>query len=160
MTLIWNQNGVLEGDRWTDGEGGSTYLSLDQALETADSGANEIGVLIEPADDVARLAPILDRIAIVAVNFPAFNDGRAFSHASLLRERLGYTGEIRAVGQVLLDQVPFMLRVGIDSVVTDHEPTARRLTEMRLPGIALHYQPAASQARDGEGYSWRRRAAR
>ncbi|TDH36302.1 DUF934 domain-containing protein [Pseudohoeflea suaedae] len=158
-TIVWNREGVVEDDRWATVEGESAFVSMDEALELAATGGREIGVLVEPADDPARLKPILDRLAIIALDFPAFNDGRAFSHAALLRDRLGYGGEIRGVGDVLLDQVPFMLRVGIDSVETAHEPTARRLTEMRLPGVDLHYQPAALKAEPTNTYSWRRRAA-
>ena len=155
MTFLWNASGPIENDPWTDADGDRPILSLEAALQ---SNAETIGVQIEPADDVRRLEPILDRVALVAVNFPAFNDGRAFSHATLLRQRLGYRGEIRGVGAVLLDQVPLMLRVGIDSVAVTHEPTIRRLKEQRLPGIALHYQPSVIPTTDGEGYSWRRRA--
>lgn len=158
-TIVWNREGVVEDDRWATIEGESAFVSMDEALELAATGGREIGVLVEPADDPARLKPVLGRLAIIALDFPAFNDGRAFSHATLLRDRLGYTGEIRGVGAVLLDQVPFMLRVGIDSVETAHEPTARRLTEMRLPGVDLHYQPAALPAEPTNTYSWRRRAA-
>lgn len=154
MSLIWNEEGVVVEDRWSEGE----FLSLAEAKAAADGGADEIAVRIEPADDVRCLAGYLDRLAIVAVHFPSFNDGRAFSQASLLRDRMGYGGEIRAVGAVLLDQVPFMLRVGVTSVETGDEPTARRLTEMRLPGIELHCQPTAkSNGSNGEAYSWRRR---
>ena len=158
-TIVWNREGVVENDRWATNGDESPFVGIDEALELAATGGSDIGVIVTPADDVARLATIIDRLSIVAVDFPAFNDGRAFSHATLLRERLGYSGEIRAVGAVLLDQVPFMLRVGIDSVETAHEPTARRLTEMRLPGIDLHYQPAARSAEPTNTYSWRRRAA-
>lgn len=158
MSLIWNENGVVINDRWQVSEGESPFLDLEAALAVAENDAADIGVLIEPADDVSRLMPIVDRLAIVALDFPKFSDGRPFSHASLLRERLGYVGEIRAVGAVLLDQVPLMLRVGITSIETKHGPTADRLAEMRLPGIALHYQPSAKQTRVEGGYSWRRRA--
>ena len=158
-TIVWNREGVVEDDRWASNGEESAFVSVDEAMELAATGGSDIGVLVEPADDVSRLEAILDRLAIVALDFPAFNDGRAFSQATLLRDRLGYEGEIRAVGAVLLDQVPFMLRVGIDSVETGHEPTARRLTEMRLPGVDLHYQPAALPAEPTNTYSWRRRAA-
>ena len=157
MSMIWNEDGVVTNDRWQVGVGEGLFLGLDDALLAAENGANEIAVQIEPGDDVAALVPILDRLVIVALNFPAFSDGRGFSHASLLRERLGYTGEIRARGAVLLDQVPFMLRVGITSVETAHDPTADRLSQMRLPGISLHYQPSVRKTRVEGGYSWRRR---
>ena len=92
----------------------------------------------------------------MAVAFPAFNDGRAFSHASLLRERLGYKGELRAVGDVLIDQIPLMLRCGIDSFSVTNETALKRLAEGRLPGIPHYYQPTARSAEAGPGYSWRR----
>lgn len=163
MTRIWSTSGFIDNDPWdmsAEGDGeGRKVLSLDAALELAAESNEPFGVRIEPADDVTRLAPILDRVIFVAVNFPAFSDGRAFSHASLLRDRLGYTGEIRAVGGVLLDQVPLMLRVGIDSVATSHAPTLERLGENKLPGIQLHYQPTAAESSPAAGYSWRRRTA-
>ncbi|MBW3098381.1 DUF934 domain-containing protein [Pseudohoeflea coraliihabitans] len=160
MALIWNETGVVENDRFASGEE-TPFIDLDAALTAAEEGANSLAVLVAPGDDVSRLAPVLDRVALVALDFPAFSDGRGFSHATLLRDRLGYEGEIRAVGDVQLDQVPFMLRVGITSVETRHEPTARRLTEMRLPGVGLHYQPSArrSQRPSETSYSWRRRTA-
>jgi uncharacterized protein (DUF934 family) len=109
-----------------------------------------------PADNVKALAPHLDKIALVAVSFPAFNDGRAFSHASLLRERLGFEGEIRAVGDVLIDPLPLMLRVGINSFAVTNPVAIRRLEEGRLPGIDNHYQPTARKSDDPKSYSWRR----
>jgi hypothetical protein len=66
----------------------------------------------------------------------------------LLRDRLGYKGELRAIGTVLLDQVPLMLRTGFDSFEVDHAPTIARLVEKRLPGIDLHYQPSADRTAD------------
>jgi len=157
MSLIWNENGVVTDDRWQVGEGEGPFLGLEEALQAAENGTNEIAVQIEPGDNVAELEPILDRLAIVSVNFPAFSDGRGFSHANLLRDRMGFAGEIRARGSVLLDQVPFMLRVGFTSVETEHSPTADRLSQMRLPGISLHYQPSVTKTRVEGGYSWRRR---
>jgi uncharacterized protein (DUF934 family) len=166
MTRIWKETGFVEGDPWVveTEESPATgeqkpLLSLDGLIEKAEA-SNDVGlgVLIRPADDVRRLQPHLDRLAIVAVEFPAFNDGRAFSHASLLRERLGYANELRAVGDVLIDQIPLMLRVGIDSFAVTNETALKRLAEGRLPGIAVHYQPAARPAADAPGYSWRRRS--
>lgn len=158
VAIVWNRNGPVDNDPWGAQEGPYALLPLDAALEAAANGISAIGVKIEAGEDVLRLQPILDSIALVALNFPAFNDGRAFSHASLLRERLNYSGDIRGIGAVLIDQIPLMLRVGIDSVVAEHAPTVARLREMRLPQIDLHYQPAAKPSLGGEGYSWRRRA--
>lgn len=113
-------------------------------------------MLILPADNVKALAPYLDKIALVAVSFPAFSDGRAFSHASLLRDRLGYQGEIRAVGDVLIDPIPLMLRCGISSFAVTNPVALKRLEEGRLPGIDNHYQPTARASQDPKSYSWRR----
>ncbi|MGO7512295.1 DUF934 domain-containing protein [Rhizobium ruizarguesonis] len=166
MTKIWRETGFVENDPWvieTDEvkatEEQKPLLGLDELIARADE-SNDIGlgVLIKPADDVRRLEPYLDRLEIVAVAFPAFNDGRAFSHASLLRQRLGYTNELRAVGDVLIDQVPLMLRVGIDSFAVTNATALKRLAENRLPAIPYHYQPAARDAEAGKGYSWRRQA--
>lgn len=159
MTVIWTQNGIVENDPWVSHapEDAPKLLPLAEALEHAQDNA-AFGVLLQPADDVRKLEPILGRLAIVALTFPAFSDGRGFSQAMLLRQRLGYTGELRAVGTVLLDQVPLMLRTGFDSFEVEHAPTIRRLSEKRLPGIDLHYQPAADTAAETTGYSWRRTA--
>ena len=75
---------------------------------------NAAAVRLEPGDDARDLLPHLDRIKLVEVNFPAFTDGRGFSSARVLREA-GYTGELRAVGDVLVDQLAYMRRCGFDS---------------------------------------------
>ena len=166
MSRIWREAGFVENDPWVieteevkAAEDQKVLLPLDDLIARAEE-SNEVGfgVLIKPADDVGRLEPYLYRLEIVALAFPAFNDGRAFSHASLLRERLGYRNELRAVGDVLIDQIPLMLRVGIDSFAVKNATALKRLEEGRLPGIAVHYQPTARQAEGRQAYSWRRRA--
>ncbi len=166
MTKIWKETGFVVDDPWvietddlTASGNQKVLLALDAAIEVMEAGNDSgLGVLIRPADDVRRLGPYLDRVDIVALEFPAFNDGRAFSHASLLRERLGYRNELRAVGDVLLDQIPLMLRVGIDSLAVTNSTALQRLSEGRLPGISIYYQPAAQPSADGPAYSWRRRS--
>lgn len=74
-----------------------------------------LGVRLDPADDPAVLAADLPRLALVAVHFPKFADGRGYSIAYLLRRRLGYRGELRAVGDVLRDQVFYLARSGFDA---------------------------------------------
>jgi uncharacterized protein (DUF934 family) len=75
---------------------------------------DKVGVIWPNSRDVDDLAPYLDRLAAVALVFPTFRDGRAYSQARLLRERFSYRGELRATGQVLRDQFVFMLRAGFD----------------------------------------------
>ena len=84
------------------------------SLEAFLDQTNAASVRIEAGDDVRRLAPVLDRVKLVEVDFPRFRDGRGFSSARVLRE-MGYTGEIKATGDVLVDLVFFMRRCGFDS---------------------------------------------
>lgn len=79
---------------------------------------NATAVRVEPGDDARLLIPFLDRLALIEVNFPSFGDGRGYSAARILREA-GYTGELRAVGDVLVDQLSHMRRCGFDSFAPD-----------------------------------------
>jgi uncharacterized protein (DUF934 family) len=87
-----------------------------------------VGVWLAPADEPAALADDLAAVALVAVHFPKFTDGRGYSTASTLRRRLGYRGELRAFGDVGRDQLFYLARVGFDSF---------RLAEHRDPHPAL-----------------------
>jgi uncharacterized protein (DUF934 family) len=166
MTRIWKEAGFVDGDPWvveTEDRKAigneKPILPLKVFLERIETSAVKLGgygVAIRPEDATAVLAPHLDKAALVAVVFPAFSDGRAFSHASLLRSRYAYKGEIRAIGDVLIDQIPLMLRCGIDSFAVSNPTALKRLSEGRLPGIHKHYQPAARDAARAGGYSWRR----
>lgn len=74
-----------------------------------------VGVLLGPADDPAAVAGQLDEIGLIAVEFPTFSDGRGFSIGRLLRERYGWRGELRAVGEVLRDPLFYLARCGFDT---------------------------------------------
>ena len=115
-------------------------VSLDAFLDQSDAAS----VRIEAGDDVRRLAPVLDRLRLVEVDFPKFRDGRGFSSASILRE-MGYTGEIKATGDVLVDLIFFMRRCGFDSFAPDvaFSPADVETTLNRYPHV---YQPAADAA--------------
>jgi uncharacterized protein (DUF934 family) len=89
-------------------------VSLDSFFEQP----NAVSVRIEAGDDPERLIPHLARVKLVEVDFPKFRDGRGFSTARILREA-GYTGEIKATGDVLVDLVFFMRRCGFDSFAPD-----------------------------------------
>jgi uncharacterized protein (DUF934 family) len=116
-------------------------VTLDAFL---DGQSNATAVRIEPGDDARRLIPSLDRIALVEVSFPTFRDGRGYSAARVLREA-GYTGELRAAGDVLVDQMPLMRRCGFDSFVPDRPIDADTLRRS-LDRYDLHYQKAADGA--------------
>lgn len=79
-----------------------------------DAGPSPIGVLLEPGDDPDELRSDLQRLALVAVRFPRFTDGRGYSIARLLRQQLGWTGPLMAVGDVLRDQLLLLERCGFD----------------------------------------------
>ena len=98
------------------------------------------GVVWPNNRDVDDLVPYLDRLAAVALVFPSFRDGRAYSQARLLRERYGFEGELRATGQVLRDQFVFMLRAGFDAfeVKKDSDAAAFAATTKRY---SVFYQP-------------------
>src|SRR5690606_21156520 len=99
-----------------------------------------LGVLLHAWDRPEDIAGDLDRLSVVALDFPKYQDGRAYSSARILRERYGYKGEVRAVGNVLPDQFLFMHRCGFDAYgVAD--PAKAALWERMLGQIDVFYQP-------------------
>ena len=127
---------------------------LDHAAVTVDAfldQSNAAAVRIEPGDDAAALIPHLGRIKLVEVNFPSFMDGRGYSSARTLREA-GYTGELRAIGDVLVDQLSHLRRCGFDAfapAVTLDEADAKAAFD-RWPDV---YQATG----DGRAAIWRKR---
>lgn len=98
--------------------GGDVILSLTRFQTDGERLLGEgrrVGVRLTADEEVEALAYDLRQLALVALDFPKFGDGRSFSNARLLRERFGFTGQIRAVGDVLREQAGFMLRVGFDA---------------------------------------------
>ena len=112
---------------------------------------NAAAVRIEPGDDARVLIPHLDRIKLVEVNFPVFGDGRGYSAARILREA-GYTGELRAVGDVLVDQLAYLRRCGFDSFAPDH-PLNAADAEAALARYPDVYSPTV----DGRTPIWAKR---
>ena len=130
------------------------FLGLD--ADTRRSARERLGVLLAPGDPLDSIVEYLDDLSLVALAFPAFSDGRSFSKAELLRSRHGFAGTVRATGQVLIDQLPHMLRVGFDAFEVSHPVLLNRLEAGRVGGIDLYYQPAATPSDKGPTYSWRR----
>ena len=122
---------------------GAILVSAARFLEDPEAvlkHAGKVGVVWPNNRDLDDLVPYLDRLAAVALVFPSFRDGRAYSQARLLRERHGYDGEMRATGQVLRDQFVFMSRAGFDAfeVKKDADADAFAATVKRY---SVFYQP-------------------
>lgn len=126
MPLI--KQGAAVADKWTYVEAdealpetGAVTLPLARFVEESSTlnGRNiELGVRLEPGDDVELLVPYLQNLTLIEVNFPKYTDGRGYSHAQMLRRRHEYAGELRAVGHVLQDQIFYMNRSGFDAYKT------------------------------------------
>jgi phosphoadenosine phosphosulfate reductase len=106
--------------------------------------ADPVGVLIVAGADAPAQLPEAARRPLAALKFDKFADGRAFSYAELLRERYGFKGELRAIGEVLFDAMPMMRRCSFSSFEVTDAATLRALRQGRRPGRALHYQPSVA----------------
>ncbi len=140
---------------------GRVFLPLARFLAEIGALAGDnrpLGVRLGPADDVADLAPHLDTLAAVALTFPKFADGRAYSQATLLRDRHGYTGDLRAVGDVLIDQIGLMRRVGFSSFEIRNEPTRRLLEAGHDPEVRRYYQPSVRDEPPAGTRPWMRKS--
>ena len=104
-----------------------------------------IGLLIQPDELIEDVASDLEYFIVIAVNFPKFVDGRGYSTASLLRQRYRYEGELRAVGDVLHDQLFFMRRVGFDSYALKDGKNAVYALETGFNSFSDTYQTSTNQ---------------
>ena len=157
---LWRDGGFAD-DQWTTlddsaptPERGAIVVSFArwQADKAAlENRADPVGVAIaagkEAVDQLAEAA----RRPLIALKFDKFADGRAFSYAELLRERHGFKGELRATGDVLLDEMALMRRCGFTSFEVTDANTLRALKAGRLPKSALFYQPAPANAKRRPG---------
>ena len=116
-----------------------TRLQADQELLVARN--LPLGVRLTSAQSPEEIGSCLHHLSLVALEFPTFRDGRGFSWARLLRSRLGFRGEIRAVGHFLIDQLAFMERCGINAFDGDARITPEALAAARLE-FSNVYQPA------------------
>ena len=162
---IW-QDGSFQRDTWAsavdDGPLPNAPVILSKkrwlAEREALAGRNTpVGLRLEPGEPLDDVAGDLAQFSVIALSFPKFSDGRAFSTATLLREKHGFKGELRAVGNVLSDQIPLMRRVGFDTFEVVHAPTRRALLEGSLAEVRLHYQPAVVTEPPAGTRPWLRR---
>ena len=169
MPQLIKQNAV-SGDSWqtlvlNEGETAESValpagdvifpLAVWQALKTEIISCHKrIGLLLQPDDRVEDVASDLEYFIVIAVNFPKFVDGRGYSTASLLRQRYHYQGELRAVGDVLHDQLFFMKRVGFDSFALKDGKNADYALAAAFTVFGDAYQGATTQPQP----AFRRRA--
>ncbi|WP_374829112.1 DUF934 domain-containing protein [Paenochrobactrum pullorum] len=161
---------------WTaDGFKPDAYQALDDLSDVTDAEAvllpfhvwvekseillaqtnRKLGVRVGSGEDVTLLFQSLHRLSLIALDFPAFNDGRSYSKAELLRAQ-GFKGELRAVGDVLIDQAALMLRAGFDTLEVHHLVTVKRLQEGALVDTPHYYQPGSGSVPIKGEFSWRR----
>jgi uncharacterized protein (DUF934 family) len=149
MPLV--RNGVLAADDYlTIPDGGAIPEAAPILVDAARflEGAVEltrrntpIGVIWPNDRRVSELAPHLERLSLIALVFPSFRDGRAYSQARQLREHYGYKGELRATGEVLRDQLFFMVRAGFDSFALKKEADAGAFADA-IGRYSVFYQPS------------------
>ncbi len=118
-------------------------VSLEDWCDNPQAHADATALVIENDIGVEHIAEDLSSFGIIILKFPTFKDGRAYSQARLLRERFGYTGEIRARGDVLRDQTLFMARCGFDAFEFAGDDTAA--ASAALGEFSLAYQSAADR---------------
>jgi uncharacterized protein (DUF934 family) len=150
MALI--KNGELVASSFVDASAaeaippsGPVIVSLAQWQAQRDAliaRGTPLGIRLHSDQPPDLIAADLARFVVIALEFPKFRDGRAYSYARLLRERYGYKGELRAVGDVLLEQLFFMLRTGFDAFeLTSQDPLGDYRTA--LADFSVWYQPTA-----------------
>jgi uncharacterized protein (DUF934 family) len=154
MTHLIHRSGVQQdtwvrfsGDAAQIPAGADVLLPLDEWRERSAVWAargGRTGVVLSPTDDPFALAGDLHRLSLIAVAFPRFTDGRAYSSARLIRERLGWTGELRAVGDVLRDQLFLMVRCGFSSfALREDQNPVEALASFKA--FSVRYQACADE---------------
>lgn len=156
MPTLIDRNGPRQ-DRWSWFEnidpaqppapGAQVILSVAQWKAHAENllaAGVRLGICLEPAEGPEDIADLLERAELIALRFPAFTDGRGYSSARLLRQRYGWTGELRAVGDVLRDQMFYLSRCGFDTFdLAEGEPVEAALAA--FGDFTEAYQAAADR---------------
>ena len=142
---------------------GAVIVTLERLHKDAEqlmARAADLGVVIQAdnigktqlGEDVRELAPYLEALSVIALEFPSFRNGRAYSSARILRDELKYKGEIRAIGDVAYDQWAYMARCGIDAFEVNQDVTLEQFNTA-MAELSDAYQPAADTQ---NAIPWRR----
>ena len=146
------RDGKVREDRFTDvsaseslPDDGAIIVSLAQWEAHGEAlRGRELGIRLRSDEPPERIAADLDAFSVVALEFPVFRDGRAYSYARILRDSYGYRGELRAVGDVLLEQLHFMIRVGFDAFeLTAEDP--EEAYRIAAEEFSAWYQPGSDE---------------
>ncbi|TAJ70814.1 MAG: DUF934 domain-containing protein [Phenylobacterium sp.] len=164
-TLIELKDGVCRG-----AEDAFTHVADDQDMATGDvivslarfqsegdgllSEGRRVGVRLKAEEEAEVLAYDLPRLAVVALDFPKYRDGRAYTNARLLRERFKFAGQVRAVGDVLREQAGFMVRVGFDAFEPADDASANE-----WQAAARRYRHVYQRSADGRAPAFAEREA-
>lgn len=166
------RNGAFAADDWVFPAAGepvpaggkaalpkARFLAERAALAVRDGA---VGIVLESGESLADIEDDVRRFGLIVLRFGRYADGRNYSTARILRDRLGFRGELRAAGDVLRDQVLFMLRAGFDALAIAHAGTVAALKAGHIVGMHHHYQPASNEIGENSAglRSWQRLSGR
>lgn len=114
-------------------------LKLWQGYKTELAARGDFGVWLDSDEPAEALGDVVSSLPLIAINFPVFSDGRGYSYARNLRSRFNYTGELRAIGDVLLDQLFYLKQVGFDSFALRDDQNAEQIGQ-KLQSFKYSYQ--------------------
>lgn len=140
---VWQK---LEADSSENTDGKAVLVALESFLQNPDLviGNPQAGVWLESDQGPEKLEPFIDKLSLIAINFPKFVDGRGYSYARILRDRFNYQGELRAIGDVLHDQLFYLKRCGFDSFAV-REDKDIEVAKSGLSDFTETYQAATDQ---------------
>ena len=154
--MAYFKGGAFRDDPWADRD----ILSVPDLQERRDALPSPLGLKLEPGFAVETIAGDLVKADLIKIVFPKFTDGRGYSMGWLLRARLGYKGEMRAVGDVLFDEMQFMVRCGFDAFEIVDPATLQLLQDgRRASAFDRFYQPGLEPEVPAGTRPWARRSA-
>ncbi len=144
----WRTQEGEDGPRPHPAQVDRALLSLEQwhAVRAHWPHSLSVGVMVGNDVDIATLADDAARLKLIALQFPKWTDGRAYTQARTLRKRLGFTGELRATGDVVVDMLPLLHRTGFDAAVLRGDQV-RSTVERTMQAFSAHYQADVHEAK-------------
>ncbi len=149
---LYNKNGEFIADLWrvwhegdNPARAANIYIRSNIFFRFRDefiNNPNPIGLLLEPGDELENIIAYVPNFSSVAINFPKFADGRGYSLARLLREKYEYRGELRAIGDILFDQIVYYWRCGFDCLKISDKATKNLLKKGKKDPMTIFMQPA------------------